>query len=179
MAKLDIKSAYRLVPVHPEDCHLLGFEWQGRLYVDGMLPFGLRSAPKIVSAVADALESILCYRGVRYVHHYLDDFIILGPRGASNCAEDLDMVLRACADLGVPLAMEKLEGPTTCLTFLSIEIDTAAVILWLPQEKLDHLHTLLEQWSNKKVCRRSPSRNSNDMSRPSARYREIIARIAV
>ena len=81
MAKLDIKSAYRLVPVHPEDRHLLGFEWQGQLYVDGMLPFGLRSAPKIFTVVADALESILRRRGVRYMYvdHYLDDFIILGP----------------------------------------------------------------------------------------------------
>ena len=45
MAKLDIKSAYRLVPVHLSDRHLLGVEWNGAIYVDGMLPFGLRSAP--------------------------------------------------------------------------------------------------------------------------------------
>ena len=56
LAKLDIKSAYRLVPVHPDDRPLLGIQWKGGTYVDGMLPFGLRSAPKIFTAVADALE---------------------------------------------------------------------------------------------------------------------------
>ena len=58
VAKLDVRSAYRLVPVHPDDRQLLGFQWQGARYVDGMLPFGLRSAPKIFTALADALEWI-------------------------------------------------------------------------------------------------------------------------
>ena len=45
LAKLDIKSAYRLVPVHPHDRHLLGVKWEEGYYVDGMLPFVLRSVP--------------------------------------------------------------------------------------------------------------------------------------
>ena len=47
MAKLDIKSAYRNVPVHPQDCPLLGMQWEGKVYVDATLLFGLRYAPKI------------------------------------------------------------------------------------------------------------------------------------
>ena len=46
LSKLDIKSVYRMVP---------GMRWRGNLYVDTTLPFGLRSAPKVFSAVADAL----------------------------------------------------------------------------------------------------------------------------
>ena len=46
LAKFDIASAYRVVPVHPVDRMLLGMKWRGDLYVDGALPFGLRSAPK-------------------------------------------------------------------------------------------------------------------------------------
>ncbi len=34
MAKFDIESAYRLIPVHPEDRLLLGMKWRGFLYVD-------------------------------------------------------------------------------------------------------------------------------------------------
>ena len=59
MAKVDIETAYRLVPVHPQDRPLLGMEWRGDVFVDPMLPFGLRSAPKIFNAVADALECAL------------------------------------------------------------------------------------------------------------------------
>lgn len=62
---LAIKSAYRLVPVHPEDRHYLGMEWDSYVYVDGMLPFGLRSAPIIFTAIADALEWCIC-AGVVY-----------------------------------------------------------------------------------------------------------------
>ena len=64
MAKIDIKNAYRNIPIHPTDRHLLGMEWQHQLYVNGALPFGLRSAPKIFNTVADALEWILQHRGV-------------------------------------------------------------------------------------------------------------------
>ena len=46
LAKLDLESAHRMVPVHPDDCHLLGMEWNGEWYIDTALPFGLRSAPK-------------------------------------------------------------------------------------------------------------------------------------
>ena len=56
LAKVDIRSAYRIIPVHPEDRWLLGMVWEGALYIDTVLPFGLRSAPKIFNAVADAVE---------------------------------------------------------------------------------------------------------------------------
>ena len=46
LVKADIQEAYRMVPVHPEDQHLLGVQWRGTVYIDRVLPFGLRSAPK-------------------------------------------------------------------------------------------------------------------------------------
>ena len=56
MAKVDVKSAYRIVPVHPQDWWLLGIQWNGALFVDTTLQFGLRSAPKVFTALADAAE---------------------------------------------------------------------------------------------------------------------------
>ena len=58
LSKVDIRSAYRLVPVHPEDRWLLGMRWGGQVFVDTVLPFGLRSAPKLFTALADAVEWI-------------------------------------------------------------------------------------------------------------------------
>ena len=63
-AKIDVRNAYRVIPVHPEDRMLLGMSWKGKVYVDATLPFGLRSAPKIFTAVADACEWILRQRGL-------------------------------------------------------------------------------------------------------------------
>ena len=44
MSKLDIKSAFRKISVHPSDWEPLGMKWQGLYYFDTGLPFGLRSA---------------------------------------------------------------------------------------------------------------------------------------
>ena len=45
LAKSDVESAYRIIPVHPDDRYLLGMQWQGNYFVDMALPFGLRSVP--------------------------------------------------------------------------------------------------------------------------------------
>ena len=154
LAKLDIKSAYRLVPVHPQDRCLLGIEWKGARYVDGMLPFGLRSAPKIFTAVADALEWVVLQRGVTWVAHYLDDFITMGPASSEVCGQNLEQILATCGELGVPLAADKMEGPSPCLTFLGIEMDTEEGVLRLPAEKLVRVRDALARWSTRRTCRR-------------------------
>lgn len=59
LGKTDIKSAYRILSVHPTDKLLLGLEWQGNIFVDTRLPFGLRSAPLIFTAVAECLEWVV------------------------------------------------------------------------------------------------------------------------
>ena len=59
LVKLDLTNAYCIVPVHPDDQPLLGISWQGRVYINQALPFGLRLAPKIFNAVADFLAWIL------------------------------------------------------------------------------------------------------------------------
>ena len=56
LGKMDIRQAYCNIPVHLEDSRLLSMQWEGNIYVDKVLPFGLRSAPIIFSAVADALQ---------------------------------------------------------------------------------------------------------------------------
>ena len=63
LAKTDLKSAYWAVPVHPDDRPRLDMNWRDALFLDAALPFGLRSAPKIFSAVADALLWILAWQG--------------------------------------------------------------------------------------------------------------------
>eukprot|EP00795_Rhopilema_esculentum_P014765 gene14765-5872_t len=59
LAKFDIRRAYRLLPVKSQQRHMLGMQWQGKFYIDLALPFGLRSAPKIFTRFADALQFLL------------------------------------------------------------------------------------------------------------------------
>lgn len=152
LTKVDIKSAYRIVPVHPEDRSLLGMRWDGALYVDAALPFGLRSAPKVFTALADALEWRLRYEGVETIFHYLDDFLIVSPPGSELGVVNLHKLVTLFGRLQVPIAPEKLEGPTTILSFLRIELDSGALILRLPERKLRELKALLGTWLGKKSC---------------------------
>ena len=69
LAKVDIKSTYRMVPVHPDDRLLLGMQWENNLYIDGALPFGLRSAPRIFTAVAYAMEWRARFEGIEHIMH--------------------------------------------------------------------------------------------------------------
>ena len=117
MGKMDIKQAYRMVPVHPDDRHLLGMRWQGAVYVDKVLPFGLRSAPLIFTAVADALQWMMEQKGATFVDHYLDDFITVGKPGSEECASNLKIMHETCNNSGTPVEEDKSEGPATVLPF--------------------------------------------------------------
>ena len=55
LAKMDLKHAYRIIHVHPDDRPLLAVKWGEAVFLDAALPFGLRSSPKTFSALADAL----------------------------------------------------------------------------------------------------------------------------
>ena len=52
----------------------------------------------------------------------------------------------------VPLAPEKIIGPSTKITYLGIEIDSVANSIRLPTEKLQELQLMLDQWKIRKKC---------------------------
>ena len=155
LVKMDLKDAYRMVPVHPDDQHLLAISWEGLTYVDRALPFGLRSAPKVFSAVADALAWVLfAGGGIRFLLHYLDDFLFIGPPGTNEATVARDRALAIFNELGVPIATHKTEGPAASVTFLGIVIDTDALQLRLPEEKLVRIRELVCTWLPRKSCTR-------------------------
>ena len=118
MGKVDIKNAYRIVPIHPDDHYLLGMKWRNRYFVDLALPFGFRSAPYIFNSLADLFHGIIVNNFlVPDLLHYLDDYFTLGPPASPVCAQSLHAIQNAANDIGIPLAPEKIEGPSTCLTF--------------------------------------------------------------
>ena len=152
LAKLDVKSAFRILPVHPADCPLLGMRWKGRIFVDKRLPFGLRSAPKLFNALADALQWVMERRGVSFVIHYLDDFLTIGSPDSEECEHNYHSMLQIFTELGIPFAPGKCEGPATVLIFLGIEIDTVKQELRLPSQKLIRLQETIAAWRGRKRC---------------------------
>ena len=150
LVKLDIKDVY----IHPADYHLLGINWDGKTYIDRALPFGLRSAPKIFSAVADTIAWVLTQSGIQHHLHYLDDFLFLCAPHSQSGAQALEIALRMFNMLGIPVASHKTEGPATILIFLGVLIDTVKFELRLPSAKLARLQEMMQQWVGRRACTR-------------------------
>ena len=150
LAKLDVKSAFRLLPVHVADRHLLAMRWNNQIYIDTCLPFGLRSAPRLFNVLADLLSWILMQHGILPLVHYLDDFLTMGPADSTICHDNFSTIQRFCQELGIPLASDKLVGPSHSLTFLGIELDTVRMKARLPEDKLTRIRTLLLSWLPRK-----------------------------
>ena len=78
MSKIDLKNAFRLIPVHPIDWNLLGMQWSGKFYIDTFLPFGLRSAPFLFNQLSIAIHWILQHKySVYHLLHILMIFSLL------------------------------------------------------------------------------------------------------
>ena len=117
-----------------------------------MLPFGLRSAPKIFTAVANTMEWCVHKAGVKYIYHYLYDFTVLGSLDSEECHRHLLCLQSIAADLGVPLALDKQNSPTTVIVFLGIIIDTTHQKLRLPEDKLCRLLETVTEYKYRKIC---------------------------
>lgn len=151
LAKFDIKRAYRLLPVSVAHRPLLGMQWKGKFYIDLALPFGIRSAPKIFTRFADSLQFLLnSIGGVSNILHYLDDFFLAAPPDSLIGARNLQTCFSICEKLGVPIAEDKTEGPSTEITFLGFTLDSQRQELRLPNEKLLKVRAALSTWDKKK-----------------------------
>ena len=84
----------------------------------------------------------------------MDDFLTLGPPASPVCYNNLHTCVRLCKQLGPPLHPDKLEGPSTRLTILGIELDSETLQARLPAEKRDRIVALLNEWSAKRFCKR-------------------------
>ena len=79
------------------------------------------------------------------------------------CHQNLRMLIEICAMLGILLALNKVEGPSTTLEFLEILLDTVHMEVRLPPEKLARIQTSIQGW----------------LTRRSATKREILSLVGL
>ena len=153
MAKTDLKSAFRLIPIHPDDWHLLGIYWKAQYFVDLYLPFGLRSAPYIFNQLSDALEWVLRHNySLSNTLHILDDFFI-AERSRLECLTSFSTLLRVFMSLRAPVVASKTLGPSQVLEFMGITLDSTLMEARLPEDKLTRLRTLLASFKGRRSVR--------------------------
>lgn len=150
LGKKDISSAFRLLPIRPEDFSLLGFYFNN-YYFDKCLPFGCSIACATFEKFATALHWIVQDRAnIDTLVHYLDDFLFAGPANTLVCKNLMQIFDITCETLGVPLSEEKTEGPTTCLTFLGLGINTITQTIFVPKDKVDALKAQLQNVASRR-----------------------------
>ena len=138
-------------PVHPNDWHLLGMKWNGQYYFDMRLSMGSRSSPYNFDTIGQAVEFICRVNYlVEIIEHLLDDFITVKPSDSPPIV--LQVIKFVFQKLGIPLAEDKVFGPTTCLDFLGITLDTLLMEARLPQDKVEKFRALIATFTTCKKC---------------------------
>ena len=119
MSKIDIESAYRCIPASRR-LALLGLQWRDQYYFDVVMQFGITSATAIFEWYSSAAQHIAQHTcALKHLVHYVDDFMLLN-HGLSASKLALESVLKLFSELGIPISMNKLEGPSTSMIFLGI-----------------------------------------------------------
>ncbi|XP_053398262.1 uncharacterized protein LOC128556673 [Mercenaria mercenaria] len=150
LAKRDIKSAFRLLPVNPTDFHLLGMKVDNMYYFDKCLPMGLSLSCALWEKVSTFLHWLVTeVTGLETLDHYLDDFIFVGKSGSDNCLTLVKAFEDICLQLGIPIAEEKSVGPVSVLTFLGFELDSDQMTIRIPFSKIQELLDLIRNF----LCR--------------------------
>lgn len=154
MSKLDIKEAFRIVPVHPMDWKWLGMHINGSYYIDTTLPMGCSTSCSIFQAITRALCWMARQRMPDItIFGYLDDFLIVS-KDRDAALLHMEGFCELCDTLGIPLAGEKTVGPTTRLTFLGIGIDTLECRLFLDNDKRIDALEKIEDFMSRRNQRR-------------------------
>jgi len=137
LAKTDVRSAVKIIPVHPSDHPLLGLQWKGQWYYDCCLPMGCSSSCKTFERLSIAMEWIARNKlGIPHILHILDDFLMIGESTQAYKAK-LQRSLLFCGYIGVLTAPKKTQGPSPELTLAGTELDCLKFEDRLPQEKVD------------------------------------------
>ena len=152
MATIDLESAYRAVPILPENRQSFGLAWDfgsGEvLMCDNFLGFGTKIAPFIFDRMTDSVSRFM-QRNSFKCYNYLDDFIIIGSDEESTKQAQL-LLIRTLRRLGFYISWPKTTSPSKVCKYLGIMIDSESQTVYLPQDKLLKLYNELQFWSNRK-----------------------------
>ena len=136
LCKVDVKSAFRTVPIHASDLPLMGLALNGKFYVNACLAMGGRSSCRIYERFSSAVHWICCNKlNIRYISHLIDDFCFV-EESKPLCEQVLRTFTALANALGIPLAEDKTVPPCQVLTYLGVELDAKNQFARLPADKL-------------------------------------------
>lgn len=144
--KRDLKRAYRQIPIDPGDSSLVGYSFNGNLYFDKVLSFGLRSSAMICQRITSSITYICNILHICIVN-YLDDLAGADtPEKAWASFTELGKVLLYG---GLDESLEKACFPSTEMVFIGVLFNTETMTLKVTPERLAEIQSLVLLWLGK------------------------------
>lgn len=137
MSSTDVSRAYKNFRSDPLDWPLLSFKWRESYYCDVSMPFGARASSCHMQRVANAITRMLKDRDV-IAKMYIDDLILISPN-REKAERDLHVAQDLLKDLGLPEARDKVQRPSTRVTWLGVVIDSVSMSISVPIDKLEEI----------------------------------------
>lgn len=152
VATFDVKSAFRNIPVRPDQRRFLATQINGRIHLDPCCNFGFCCSPGIFGRVADAIMRIFRFKGVEDLLKWVDDFIFFryGIRrdkdGKWEYKYTEKIIWDIAAELGWPWSPEKFVAFRQIFVYLGFEWDLRNKTVCLPAAKKAKYLAKLEPW---------------------------------
>ena len=138
IAKTDIAQAFWIIPVKLSQYNVKGIHWWGPFFYDCCLTMGLHAVilqhfwtVEYSASLDSSAISVHCTHGA----HLINDFLIVSALHKEG-QDQPEQVHLLCHDTGIPLSSEKTFTLSTTMNLLGNEIDSMAMEVRLPLDKL-------------------------------------------
>ena len=159
--KLDLACAYRSVRIHESNYTTTGLKWtfdgdkMATTMVDTRLPFGACKSPQIFNDLSQAVCHIMRTKHNCKIVSFLDDFLVV-CENYDEAVQQMDILIKLLRRLGFAINYNKIEGPSTNITFLGVVLNTLSMTLELPATTRSNLlDSLCKFRSHNKVTKKA------------------------
>ena len=152
--KTDITDAFKQLNIRRDQHHLYCIKWRGLYYYYVRLCFGLRSS----LVLFDSLSRAVCWIArsnyeIPYILHLLGDFLTIQPPSTIG-HRTMALLTLLFNRLGIPLSKKTTAGPTTCLEYLGVVLDSDRLECRLPVDQVDRIINFIEHFLTRKSVRK-------------------------
>ena len=136
---LDLKDAFPHIPIHKDSRKFLRFNWLGELLEWVALPFGLTCSPRVITKVIKPIIAFLRRTWNILITIYIDDMLIQGDT-PEKVVFNAQIVMLTFMALGWSFNFKKCSlVPSQMITHLGFDIDTVAMTISCPKDKIQRL----------------------------------------
>ena len=138
---LDLKDAFPHIPIHKDSWKFLRFQWLGELLEWVALPFGLTCSPRVITKVIKPIIAFLRSTWHVLITIFIDDMLIQA-KTPHLVIFHAQLVMLTFMSLGWSFRFEKCNLiPSQRVTHLGFEIDTVAMSITCPMDKVIRLQS--------------------------------------